>query len=48
MKPRLKYIIGAILLGAFLWAFTLWIVWQPYRFDPALWNQYAMTDLRGH
>ncbi len=32
-----------ILLALCFWAFD-----QPEPIDPALWNQYEMTDLRGH
>ena len=48
MTHHLKLILAAILLLLVLWAFTLWIIWQPYKIDTTLWNQYAMTDLRGH
>ena len=48
MTPKTKFIIALILLLLVLWAFTLWIIWQPNKIDTALWNQYAMTDLRGH
>ena len=48
MTPKTKLIIGLIVLWLSLWAFCLWIIWQPYKIDTTLWNQYAMTDLRGH
>jgi hypothetical protein len=48
MTPHTKLLLAAILLLVFLWAFTLWIIWQPYKIEAAIWNQYAMTDLRGH
>ena len=48
MKPKTLAIIATIILLLTLWAFTLWIIWQPYKIDTTLWNQYAMTDLRGH
>jgi len=33
MTPRTLAILAAILLLVFLWAFTLWIIWQPYTFS---------------
>ena len=29
-----------------LWVLTLWT--PKVTIDPAIWNQYAMTELRGH
>ena len=48
MNPGTKLLIATITLLLVLWAFTLLLIWQPNKIDTALWNQYAMTDLRGH
>jgi hypothetical protein len=33
MTPKTKLIIGLIVLWLSLWAFCLWLIWQPYTFS---------------
>ena len=33
MKPKTLAIIATIILLLVLWAFTLWLIWQPYAFS---------------
>jgi len=45
---RLISFICAIVFVVVLLVLTFWALLFPEPIDPALWNQYKMTDLRGH
>lgn len=44
---RLLSFTAAAVFILVLWVLTLWVTCSE-PIDPAIWNQYAMTDLRGH
>jgi hypothetical protein len=52
MTPRILYLIGAIVLLVFLWAFTLWVIYDPPCIQRTEWSeqekQYVINRMKYH